>query len=87
MNCLGKEQSNLNESKGETALEELKEDIDIQILFVLALNTSTEKCSKAFEFLKSLRGIEFERKVKDFLMKLLNESFRSDENNNVDEDQ
>ena len=76
ISCLGEEQSNLNEPKGETALEELKEDIDIQILVVLALNTTTEKCSKAFEFLKSLRGMGFEEKVKDFLKKLLSESLK-----------
>ena len=85
---MGEEQSNLNEPKGETALEELKEDIDIQILVVLALNTTTEKCSKAFEFLKSLRGMGFEEKVKEFLKKLLSESLSgSDDKDNEDEDQ
>ena len=66
INCLGEEQSNLNESKGKTALEELKEDIDIQILVVLALNTPTEKCSKAFEFLELKRN-RIRKKSQTFL--------------------
>ena len=74
LEMLGQEIENLNEDKSTMALEELEKDIDLQIVSILALKSTTEKCVKAIDVLEKMRGKAFVDKIERFVEKLCRET-------------
>ena len=74
LEMLGQEIENLNEDKSTMALEEMENDIDLQIVSILALKSTTEKCVKAIDVLEKMRGKAFVDKIERFVEKLCRET-------------